>query len=518
MSRSARRADGTRGGVFRDAAALDAALAALPPDAFVVAFFLHALQVSQDEWMDPLARHLRTAGFVTVGITTPRSEGQCRLDAPEYQAVVPLADIPRLTRVNVFIISDVDCLEPHFPQESRVLACCHGVLTTSDTAYAAYLHHIGLVDGWLCSCPITPRSRELVATLWKGLADSQYSRRKNRHLHFIPMGYPRLAALAEKLDAQPCRPDAIVYAPTILDYHPEIGGQRVKSHGARILRVLLRNFPDYRVVFRPYRNDLDHPVVTALHEQFRHEPRFIFDAAPERLFSFAHGATLVTDISHISASFAYVTLRAPVHFRPWQQDGPDVSRTDGFLAARSYSGLVQAVRTALASGPELARELRARREREIMPFATAFADIAAMLKDFFSDNARRDWLTVERCDPAILPTEEELLRKLHGQSPELRARLAATAVMYARPHSPLLAAFALHQAVAHFPGQLYHSGLRAALEQAGLIHANESDMDAARRLYAAVIAEKTLRKDVSGRQLAENLLATLPGEHAARPA
>lgn len=331
MSRSARRADGARRGMFRDAAALDAALAALPQDAFVVAFFLHALQVSQDEWMAPLARHLRKAGFVTVGITTPQSAGQCRLDGPEYQAVVPLADIPRLTRVNVFIISDVDCLEPHFPQESRVLACCHGVLTTSDTAYAAYLHHIGLVDGWLCSCPITPRSRELVTSLWKGLADSQYSRRKNRHLHFIPMGYPRLAALAEKLDAQPCRPDAIVYAPTILDYHPEIGGQRVKSHGARILRVLLQNFPDYRVVFRPYKSDLDHPVVTALHEQFRHEPRFIFDAAPERLFSFAHGATLVTDISHISASFAYVTLRAPVHFRPWQQDGPDVSRTDGSL-------------------------------------------------------------------------------------------------------------------------------------------------------------------------------------------
>ena len=153
-----------------------------------------------------------------------------------------------------------------------------------------------------------------------------------------------------------------------------------------------------------------------------------------------------------------------------------------------------------------------------MPFATAFADIAAMLKDFFSDNARRDWLTVERCDPAILPTEEELLRRLRGQSPELRSRLAATAVMYARPHSPLLAAFALHQAVAHFPGRLYHSGLRAALEQAGLIRENEPDLDAARRLYAAVIAEKTLRKDAPGRQLAENLLAALPREHSACPA
>ena len=63
--------------IFRDVAALNAALTALPPDAFVVAFFIHALQVSQDEWMEPLARHLREAGFVTVGVTTPESAERC---------------------------------------------------------------------------------------------------------------------------------------------------------------------------------------------------------------------------------------------------------------------------------------------------------------------------------------------------------------------------------------------------------------------------------------------------------
>ena len=64
--------------IFRDVAALNAALTALPPDAFVVAFFIHALQVSQDEWMEPLARHLREAGFVTVGVTwMPRNIRPC---------------------------------------------------------------------------------------------------------------------------------------------------------------------------------------------------------------------------------------------------------------------------------------------------------------------------------------------------------------------------------------------------------------------------------------------------------
>ena len=495
--------------IFRDVAALNAALTALPPDAFVVAFFIHALQVSQDEWMEPLARHLREAGFVTVGVTTPESAERCHLDAPEYQAVLSLDDIPLLRRVNVFIISDIDCLEPLFPQQSRVLACCHGVITASDTAFTSYLHHIGLVDGWLCSCPVTPRTRELVTHLWTGLASGEASRRKNRHLHIIPVGYPRLAALAEKLEEQSCLPDAIIYAPTLLDYFPEMGGERVKEHGARIIRVLLRNFPDYRVVFRPYRGDLDHAVVADIREQFRNEPRFVFDADPARLFSFAHGATVVTDFSHIGASFAYATLRAPVSFRPWQKSAPEMTRTEGFFTAASYTGLVRAVRTVLADGRRLAEELRARRTREIMPFATAFADIAALLKEFFADTPRQDWLTVERCNPAVAPADQELIRRMSGQSPANRARLAATAVTYGMPRSPLLGAFALHQAELHFPGRLYYSGLRAALSQAGLACEEEPAPDAARRLCTLAIADLEQAGDAQGRQLAEELLAAL---------
>lgn len=514
MARASRVPGSPVDSIFRDVSALNAALAGLPPDTFVVAFFLHSLQVSQDEWMEPLARHLRAAGFATVAITTPQSAAHCRLDATEFRAVLPLQAVPHIEGVQVFIISDIDCLVPEFPQKSRILACCHGVLTTSDTAYASYLHHIGLVDGWLCSAPITSGSREKVARLWTGLASTQGSRRQNRHLHFIPVGYPRLAVLAQELEKTPAERDAIVYAPTILDYHPEVGGERVRRHGERILRILLGNFPGHRVIFRPYRGDRDHPVVRDICQRFRNERRFVFDSRPERLFSFAHGATLVTDISHIGKSFAYATLRAPVYFQPWQKAAPALARTGGVFKTSTYSGLIEAVRTVLGEGPLLAEELRAMREREIMPFATAFEDIAALLEDFYEDRPHDDWLTVERCDSASTPDDEVLIERLLGETREVAARVAATAVMFGSAESPLLAAFALHQGVLRHPGRLYHSGLRTALESAGLIRMEESDWKAARRLYANALTRMQSKKNEPGKQLVEGLLAAMPPEEA----
>lgn len=495
--------------IFRDVSALNLALAALPRDTFVVAFFLHGVQISQDEWMNPLACHLREAGFVTLGVTTPESAPRSHLDAPEYRAVLPLEDISRIEGVQVFIISDLDAHLPEFPQTSRVLACCHGLITTSEMTNPPHAHHLWLIDGWMCSCPITPAIRKSATQLWTGLASVRTSRRKNGHMHLIPVGYPRLTVLAEELRNQKHEPDAIVYAPSLMNYRTELGGERVKIHGARILRTLLRCFPDHRVIFRPYKRDLDHPVVRDIQERFGGESRFVFDANPGRLFSFAHGAALVTDFSHIGFTFAYATLRAPVYFQPWVK-APPLTRRDGAFKAASYTGLVEGLRTALGDGPRLAEELRATRERCIMPFDNAFDDIAGLLKDFYADRPRPGWLTVERCNPAIAPDDVELVGKLLEQPPEAATRTAASAVMYGVNPSPLLAAFALHLASRHFPGLLYHSGMREALESNGRVQQGESDTDAARRLYGEALLEMSMKKNREGKQLVAELLTSLP--------
>ena len=50
-----------------DMQSLRAALAALPADVLVVAFYIHSTNVSQHIWMNPLAARVRAAGHVTVG-------------------------------------------------------------------------------------------------------------------------------------------------------------------------------------------------------------------------------------------------------------------------------------------------------------------------------------------------------------------------------------------------------------------------------------------------------------------
>lgn len=74
----------------------------------------------------------------------------------------------------------------------------------------------------------------------------------------------------------------------------------------------------------------------------------------------------------------------------WQAEWTDLSHIGNTFA---YAPLMY--------GPFLAEEIRATRERCIMPFESAFDDIAGLLKDFYADKTRPDWLTAERCNDAL---------------------------------------------------------------------------------------------------------------------
>ena len=63
--------------IYKSAESLNAALSTLPENAFTVAFFISNTNVSQDEWLNPLADYLGRNGFATIGIKTPESENKC---------------------------------------------------------------------------------------------------------------------------------------------------------------------------------------------------------------------------------------------------------------------------------------------------------------------------------------------------------------------------------------------------------------------------------------------------------
>ncbi len=70
--------------IFRSAKSINEELSILPDAALRIGLFIHNTDVSQDEWLNPLAAYLKSRGFVTIGITTPASSGKCDLSEAEF--------------------------------------------------------------------------------------------------------------------------------------------------------------------------------------------------------------------------------------------------------------------------------------------------------------------------------------------------------------------------------------------------------------------------------------------------
>lgn len=429
-------------------AQLNGNLAKLPPTQFVVCFYVNNTNSSQDEWMNPFAETLRRHGYFTVGITTPQSAAKCALAACNIQAELQMEEVAQIRGIHVFIVSDMD-FATSYPSDSRVLGCPHAFELTKESNLLNQLQFLPTLDGWLVSCPLNGKSRQMITDLFKGYCEPGGCLRKSPYFYIIPGGYPRLAVLSAKVAASHCKPDSIVYAPIGLDHARKmIGINILEKSGVRIIRNLLAAFPDLNVIYRPYRPDLDSGPVLKIRDSFANEKRFIFDPSPGRLFSFSRGLALVTDVSHIGQSFAFTTLRPTIYFRPWEKAGmtEDIfSLVPNGYATTTFSGLIAVCKHALANMGKQKELLSAIRDRYLMSIDNAFDEIAGWLPDFYKGRPHADWLAIPRNDPELACPEMLLLSK----NSSLTA--LAVAATYRKPPSPLLTALCLHKGQALAP-------------------------------------------------------------------
>lgn len=414
----------------------------LPSDKIVVAFYINVTDVSQNEWMDSLAEVLHQHGFISIGILTPQAQSTVVFEKTEITAVVSMSDIVTLTRINIFIISDMD-YSTDYPEKSRVLACKHALEPAVDTSLGFSLDYLPGCDGWMCPFPLSPKTRSVTKDLWTGFHHPQYCRRKNQNYYIIPLGYPRLAVLSEKLANMEVSPDAIVYAPKRSKISTITGGDRIKNDGQRVIQALLDAFPSMKIIFRPYKTELGSPLIKSLCKKFASEPRFELDSNSGREFSFARGAVLVTDLSHIAPSFSYTTLRPSVYFQPWKFQKVHFSEEMPHFTAYTLDGLVQCVQLALEKAASYKAEIEKLRNQRILPFEDAFQELAGWLMDFYNEKPRSDWLVIPRNDSTSIQNDIEIVEKLSKNIDCHHGYTYIAALAYNSPGSHLLAACAM---------------------------------------------------------------------------
>ncbi len=150
---------------------------------------------------------------------------------------------------------------------------------------------------------------------------------KNR-ICIIPGGYLQLDRTTAAMEdySGPCR--SIIYAPTLsLANYPHSDLVTSLDQGPCILEILLENFPDRTIIFRP------HPSDYRLHELQRDDPRsryfenmlelcrtnprcILDDKATNYLDSYRQSALMVSDTSSTAFTFAFSTGRPVVFFSP----------------------------------------------------------------------------------------------------------------------------------------------------------------------------------------------------------
>lgn len=498
--------------IHRSAKSLNEALSTLPENAFAVALFIDDTNVSQDEWLNPLAEFLGQRGYSTVGIKTPNSLDKCNLDSAQYHAVLEIDEIPKLLGIKVFIISDMDG-SIQFPEKSRILGCTHGFSEGYITALPYSQIHGFRLDGYMISTPLDAESRKQITQLWSGMLNIKEAIRKNTTFHIIPQGYPRMYILAQEMDKLGSKPDSIIYAPVGISSYLDAGGERLKKHGKRIIRTLLSNFPDLNVIFRPYRIDFDSSEVKEICDVFANEKRFILDTDPGRAESFARGLALITDHSHIGQTFAYATLRGAIYFQPWVDTKIKSSEWNGGIFAYNYTALVDSIKDLIEHSEEWTQKIKKNRDQLVAPFENSFAEIAGWLKDFYQGKTRDKWLAIKRCNPDEIQSVQETIKKIINQPLEARACMAAIAANFTHSSHPLILAFALHlgkiMQPSYFPASYakMDDGFKTLLNKS-LIGLKYSDIDPEdiRRLYSMGLLKMLKENDSEGIQIAKNLV------------
>lgn len=480
----------------------------------IIGFFIHNADVSQDEWLNPLAAFLKSKGHTTIGITTPASAGKCDLSNAEIQCSLEISEIPHLKGIDVFIISDMDCRSAIFPATSKVLGCCHGLEPYPGETSLPYIDLGATLDGWLCSFPIPDKSRHLIDEFWTGFLNQNLSTRADDTFYIIPMGYPRMTVLAEAIKRSSCStPDSILYAPVASWHIQEWGGKRIKEYGKEIIRTLLAEFPDMNVIFRPYRLDLELPEVREICDYFAADKRFILDASPGRAKSFARSAVLVNDFSRIAKSFSFSTLRMAINFQPWRVKEQKITNWPGGVSVYDFATLVSAIKDGITNAEAWKNKIRQNRDALVMPFENSFDEIADILPDFYNGKMRSEWISLKRVDLGTLNSDVELINKILKQPDYMKPYLAAYALVYAHPESKLLLAYAFHTGMSYFNKShiiLYYFIDKIAsnllCKEFNTKYYHEIEPNIVRELYQTSLHEMEKKKNIDGINLITNLL------------
>lgn len=215
----------------------------------------------------------------------------------------------------------------------------------------------------------------------------------------VPSGYPKLDYNNERivqLQNADDVPSILVY-PTDYTIHP---GGMSPTVAQSVIDCLLREFPNYQIIFRPHPNNglATSTELQKVFEALQSERRFEFNSDTDYLPVWARGSVMVTDFSGGAMTYACTTGRPTLFFNPIDRTAQRAER-GGILAFMNELGVaVERIDEIAPAICELldpvngwAEKIDAFRSAAVYNPGSAAAYIAANIPQMLSDETPAGW-------------------------------------------------------------------------------------------------------------------------------
>ncbi len=231
---------------------------------------------------------------------------------------------------------------------------------------------------------------------------------RSRPLWRIPGGYIKLDRNLHFFEAHKTKipVNSIIYAPTVCGDEFE-NYVSLPEYGEDIVRALLANFPDYRIIFRPHPHTLDTEYVANIEKRFRDNERFVLDSnASFYMGNYCRSAVMVTDMSGTAFTYAFTTLRPVIFFSHNESTVEKAFNNVRYFEDRAKIGYIAididelVEKTALALGKKdgFEKTIREFRDSEIYNVGQAEEYFTKSLKHIVEGTVHRDWGIVLSAD------------------------------------------------------------------------------------------------------------------------
>lgn len=226
---------------------------------------------------------------------------------------------------------------------------------------------------------------------------------KERRIGIIGGGYPRLDSNIEYFEKHQQSSKTLIFATTAI-LGPDLAGLvAFPAHADKVIAALLKEFPDYDVIFRPHPLTTDRPEVRHVAKKYGGHPRFAYDDNGSYYMpNYSKAVLMITDMSGTAYTYAFTTLRPVVFFSP---NEPEVMKRFGNYqyfkdrhkvgyVAENIGEMVEKIRLLLATKDEFSPGIREYRDSIVYNIGKSEDYFVDNIEYILQDKKHPDWIYV----------------------------------------------------------------------------------------------------------------------------